>query len=47
MTTDDKIRDQKLEYDINRKAAKISALLSVKLINMNILHVKIYYLLII
>ena len=47
MTIDDKIRDQKLEYDINRKAAKISALLSVKLINMNILHVKIYYLLII
>ena len=47
MTIDDKIRDQKLDYDINRKAAKISALLSVKLINMNILHVKIYYLLII
>ena len=47
MTIDDKIKDQKLEYDINRKAAKISALLSVKLINMNILHVKIYYLLII
>ena len=47
MTIDDKIRDQKLEYDINRKAAKISALLSVKLINMNILHVKIYYPLII
>ena len=26
MTTDDKIRDEKLQYDINRKAAKISAL---------------------
>ena len=28
MTTDDKIRDKKLQYDINRKAAKISALSS-------------------
>ena len=26
MTTDDKIRDEKLHYDINREAAKISAL---------------------
>ena len=26
MTTDDKIRDEKLKYDINREAAKISAL---------------------
>ena len=26
MTIDDKIRDQKLLYDINREAAKISAL---------------------
>ena len=26
MTTDDKIRDEKLQYDINREAAKISAL---------------------
>ena len=25
MTTDEKIRDQKLQYDINREAAKISA----------------------
>ena len=31
MTTDDKIRDGKLEYDINRKAAKISALPSGKI----------------
>ena len=31
MTTDDKIRDGKLQYDINREAAKISALLSGKL----------------
>ena len=36
MTIDDKIRDEKLQYDINREAAKISALSSVKLINMNI-----------
>ena len=28
MTIDDKIRDKKLQYDINREAAKISALLS-------------------
>ena len=28
MTTDAKIRDGKLQYDINREAAKISALLS-------------------
>ena len=26
MTIDDKIRDEKLQYDINRGAAKISAL---------------------
>ena len=28
MTIDDKIKDEKLQYDINREAAKISALLS-------------------
>ena len=28
MAIDDKIRDEKLQYDINRKAAKISALSS-------------------
>ena len=28
MTTDDQSRDQKLQYDINREAAKISALSS-------------------
>ena len=27
MTIDDKIKDEKLQYDIKRKAAKISALL--------------------
>ena len=31
MTTDDKIRDEKLHYDINREAAKISALSSGKI----------------
>ena len=28
---DEKIKDEKLQYDINRKAAKISALLTVKI----------------
>ena len=46
MAVDDKIRDEKLQYYINREAAKISALSSGKLINMNILQVKIYYFLI-
>ena len=31
MTIDDQIRDEKLEYDINREAAKISALSSGKI----------------
>ena len=31
MTTDDKIRDEKLQYVINREAAKISALSSGKI----------------
>ena len=31
MTIDDKIRDEKLQYDINREAAKISALSSNKI----------------
>ena len=30
MTVDDKIRDEKLQHDINREAAKISALSSGK-----------------
>ena len=29
MTIDDKVKDEKLQYDIKREAAKISALLSV------------------
>ena len=31
MTIDDKISDEKLRYDINREAAKLSALLSAKI----------------
>ena len=31
MTTDNQIRDKKLQYDINRKASKISALSSGKI----------------
>ena len=31
MTVDDRIRDKKLQYDINREAAKISALSSSKI----------------
>ena len=31
MTINDQIRDEKLEYDINREAAKVSALISGKI----------------
>ena len=31
MTIDDKIKDEKLQYDINRESTKISALLSGKI----------------
>ena len=44
MTIDDKIRDEKLQFNINIEAAKISALSSGKIDNMNILQVKKYYL---
>ena len=37
MTIEDQIRDEKLQYDINRKAAKISTLSSGKIESMNIL----------
>ena len=47
MTIGDKIRDKKLQYDINIKAAKLSKLSSgKKLIKMNMLQVKKYYYLI-
>ena len=41
MTPDDKIRDEKQQYDINRETAKIGTLLSRKMINMNTLQVNI------
>ena len=44
MTNDDKIREKKLQYDIDRKAYKIPTLSYGK--NMNILHVSRYSLLI-
>ena len=43
MTIDDKIRDEKLQCDINRELTKKLGLLSGKLNNMNILQVKKYY----
>ena len=46
MTVNYKIKYEKLHYDIKGEAAKISALSSGKLINMNILQVKKYNLLI-
>ena len=46
MTIDDQMKDEKLQYDINREAAEISSYHQAKLINMNILQVKTYYLLI-
>ena len=44
MTIDDKIRGEKLQYDINREAAKNQLYHLEKLIKMNILQVKKYYL---
>ena len=46
MTIDEKIRDEKLQYDINRKMQKYQHYHHLKLINMNILYEKKYYLLI-
>ena len=43
MTTKDRIKDEKLQYNINREAAKISALSSGKLHKYEYLLVKIYY----
>ena len=43
MTIEDQIKDEKLQCDINREAAKISASSSGNLIKMNTLLVKIYY----
>ena len=46
MTVDDKIRDQKLQYNTNGEASEIQHYHQLKLINMNNLKVKKYYLLI-
>ena len=49
MTSDDQIKDEKLQYDINRDAAKISALSSGKIVKYElviVLLVKKYHLLI-
>ena len=46
MTIDDQIKDEKLQYDINGETAEISSYHQAKLIKMNILQVKRYYLLI-
>ena len=46
MAIEDNIRGEKLQYDIDREAAKTSALLSGKMINLNILQVKKYCLLV-
>ena len=43
MAADYKIGDEKLQYDINREAAKVSSLSSGKLINTNIFQAKKYY----
>ena len=45
MTINDQIRDEKLQYDINREAAKYQRY-QTKLINLDILQVMEYYLLI-
>ena len=42
MTIDDRIRNEKLQYDITEEAAKISALSSGKLHKYDILPVRIY-----
>ena len=46
MTIEDKIRDEKLQYDINREAAKISGLSSGKIDKYEYLTVDEYYLLV-
>ena len=46
MTIDDKIKDEKLQYDIDSEAAKISVLSSGTIDKLNILQVKKFCLLI-
>ena len=45
MATDEEIKGEKLQYDINRKTSKISPYHQARLINMNILRGKKYSLL--
>ena len=45
MNIDDKIRDENLQYDINREAVKYLHKQLEKLMNMNMLQMKKYYLL--
>ena len=45
MNIDDKIRDENLQYDINREAVKYLYYQLEKLMNMNMLQMKKYYLL--
>ena len=45
MTLNDKVRVEKLQYDINREAAKYESYHLEKVISMNILQVAKYYLL--
>ena len=46
MTIDDQIKDEKQQYDVNRGAAKDQFCHQSKMISMNILQVKEYYLLV-
>ena len=46
MTIEHQITDEKLQYDINREAAKIQLYHQASLISMNVLLMKKYYLLI-
>ena len=46
MTIHEKVRDEALKYDIYRVAAKYERYYQAKLINMNILQMKKYYLLV-
>ena len=43
MIIDDRLKIEKLKYDINREAAKMSTYPQVKLMNINILQLKKYY----
>ena len=46
MAIENKISDEKLQYDINKEQQKYLDYHQVKLVNMNILQVKKYYLII-